>query len=57
VERIVPIATEDYPTKARRPKNSRLDLTKLRERFGITTPKWDQALALVLNEFAAQIPH
>jgi hypothetical protein len=29
---------------------------RLRERFGITTPKCDQALALVLNEFAAQIP-
>jgi len=54
VERIVPIATEDYPTKARRPKNSRLDLTRLRETFGITTPKWDQALALELDQLATQ---
>ncbi len=57
VERIVPIATEGYPTKARRPKNSRLDLTRLRETFGITTPKWDQALAPELNEIASQIAH
>ena len=52
VERIVPIATEDYPTKARRPKNSRLDLTRLRETFGIITPKWEQALALELDQLA-----
>jgi dTDP-4-dehydrorhamnose reductase len=55
VERIVPIATEDYPTKARRPKNSRLDLTRLRKTFGVSTPAWDQALALELDRFVNQI--
>ena len=35
VERIVPIATKDYPTQAKRPVNSRLDLTRLRQVFGI----------------------
>jgi len=53
VERIVPIAAEDYPTKARRPKNSRPDLTSLRKTFGISTPAWDQALALELDQLKA----
>lgn len=38
--RIVPIATGDYQTKARRPLNSRLDLTRLSLAFGISTPHW-----------------
>jgi dTDP-4-dehydrorhamnose reductase len=50
VERIIPIATEDYPTKARRPKNSRLDLTKLRKTFGISTPAWENALSVELDQ-------
>jgi dTDP-4-dehydrorhamnose reductase len=36
---------EDYPTKARRPRNSRLDLTRLQTIFGITPPSWHIALA------------
>jgi dTDP-4-dehydrorhamnose reductase len=48
VESIVPIRTEDYPAKARRPHNSRLDLTRLRQRFGIVPPSWEAALAAEL---------
>ncbi len=40
VTRIVPIATDDYRAKARRPLNSRLDLTRLSSVFGISTPPW-----------------
>ena len=36
VEQVVPISTDQYPTKARRPRNSRLDLTRLQSVFGIT---------------------
>jgi dTDP-4-dehydrorhamnose reductase len=32
-ERVIPIRTEEYPTKARRPQNSRLDLSRLSEVF------------------------
>ncbi|MCO6184846.1 dTDP-4-dehydrorhamnose reductase [Rhizobium sp. L1K21] len=34
------IATSQYPTPAKRPANSRLDCTKLRDTFGITMPDW-----------------
>jgi dTDP-4-dehydrorhamnose reductase len=57
VESIVPIATKDYSTKARRPANSRLDLTRLRQVFGIDTPKWDQALAVELDHLANEFLH
>jgi dTDP-4-dehydrorhamnose reductase len=40
VRQIVPIQTKDYPTKAVRPRNSRLDLSRLRNAFGIEMPDW-----------------
>ena len=55
VERIVPIATEDYPTKARRPRNSRLDLTRLQIIFGITPPPWQIALSPELDRLAREL--
>jgi dTDP-4-dehydrorhamnose reductase len=55
VENLVPIATEDYPTKARRPANSRLDLTRLRRVFGIDPPKWSQALSVELDQLTAAL--
>lgn len=39
-----PITTEDYPTPAKRPKNSRLDLSKIEKVFAITPSDWQQAL-------------
>jgi dTDP-4-dehydrorhamnose reductase len=43
------ITTKDFPTKAIRPANSRLDLSRLRQVFGITTPSWQQALGRELD--------
>ncbi|MGQ5525310.1 dTDP-4-dehydrorhamnose reductase [Chitinimonas sp. PSY-7] len=40
------IATEDYPTPAKRPKNSRLNLDKLQTTFGLIPPGWEEALAM-----------
>jgi dTDP-4-dehydrorhamnose reductase len=57
VECIVPIATDDYPTKAKRPANSRLDLTRLRQVFGIEPPRWEEALALELDQVASEFSH
>jgi dTDP-4-dehydrorhamnose reductase len=50
--RVTPIATADYPTKARRPANSRLDLTRLKQAFGIETLQWQDALARELDRLA-----
>jgi len=52
VEQIVPIRTDEYPTRAKRPHNSRLDLSRWRHVFGQTPPHWETALAPVLDEFA-----
>ncbi|HWC62003.1 MAG TPA: dTDP-4-dehydrorhamnose reductase, partial [Rhizomicrobium sp.] len=48
--RVVPIAAADYPTPARRPANSRLDLTKIGKAFGIVPQPWQKALSPVLAE-------
>jgi dTDP-4-dehydrorhamnose reductase len=55
-ERIIPIRTEEYPTKAVRPRNSRLDLARLKDLFGIEPPQWEAALAVELDLLVEQ-PH
>jgi dTDP-4-dehydrorhamnose reductase len=42
--RIVPIASGEYPSPARRPRNSRLSSEKLHRRFGIELPRWEACL-------------
>jgi dTDP-4-dehydrorhamnose reductase len=49
-ERLVPIRTEEYPTKAKRPRNSRLDSGRLNGIFGIRMPSWREALETELDE-------
>ena len=44
------IATEQYPTPAKRPHNSRLDCSKIKETFGIEPDNWHQSLEEMLNE-------
>ena len=44
-----PIPTEGYPLPARRPKNSRLDCSKIKRVFGIDQPDWQQALSSILK--------
>ena len=45
---VVPIRSEQYPVAARRPKNSRLDNTKLLASFGIALGDWRAEAAAVL---------
>jgi dTDP-4-dehydrorhamnose reductase len=52
VESVRPIRTQEYPTKAMRPANSRFDLTRLRGVFGLGTPAWDEALAVEPDQLA-----
>lgn len=48
------IATADYPTRARRPANSRLRTEKLSAAFGWSSPHWQEAVDAVV---ASVIPH
>ncbi|MCD0420806.1 dTDP-4-dehydrorhamnose reductase [Rubrivivax sp. JA1024] len=49
-EAIEPVPTSDYPTPARRPLNSRLDTSALRERFGLHLPPWQDGVRRMLDE-------
>lgn len=51
--RIEPIPTSEYPTPAKRPAYSVLDLQKLQTQFGIVPPDWQTALELCLADLAA----
>jgi len=51
-ERVLPIASAEYPSRVKRPANSRLDLSRLGEVFGVYPPQWDRALAAELDELA-----
>lgn len=46
--RVVAIATQDYPTRARRPSFSRLDVGKLERQLGRALPDWREGLRQVL---------
>jgi dTDP-4-dehydrorhamnose reductase len=55
--RVDPISTAEYPTRARRPKSSRLDIRKLETTFGVQMPQWQHEVertveALVRREAA-----
>ena len=47
--KVTPISTEDYPTPAARPKNSRLDSSKLEHALGIRLPHWETALDALIE--------
>jgi dTDP-4-dehydrorhamnose reductase len=49
---LLPITTDAYPTKARRPAFSVLDSTKFRTTFGLHLPAWQQGLDAVVGELA-----
>ncbi|GAB1715480.1 MAG: dTDP-4-dehydrorhamnose reductase [Nitrobacter sp.] len=53
VKTITPIAAADFPTRAERPANSRLDLSRLRDLLGVTTPAWQRALLSELDSLVA----
>ncbi len=46
------ISTEQYPTPARRPANSRLDCSKLEEVYGIKLPSWQTSTRAVVTALA-----
>lgn len=54
VPEVLPIASADYPTRARRPLNSALDCTAFERDFGVGTVDWRAALAEVIDRIAAE---
>jgi len=52
--RLVPISTNEYPTKAHRPLNSVLSNEKLLRDFGISLPNWQEDLKTVISLLDAE---
>lgn len=50
---VQPIASADYPTRARRPANSRLACGKLAADYGVELRPWREALGACMDEIAA----
>jgi dTDP-4-dehydrorhamnose reductase len=49
-DRVMPIATAQYPTPAKRPANSRLDTSRFRKTFGLRLPPWQESVSHVLQQ-------
>lgn len=50
VKRVVPILSRDYPSRASRPKNSRLNTDKLKATFNTELPSWHESLSHCLRD-------
>lgn len=50
--RVQAITTSGFPTPARRPQNSRLDTSLIRDKFGIVARPWREAVDEILMELA-----
>jgi len=53
VKSIIPIPSEQYPTPAQRPKNSKLDCTKAWSILKIKMPTWQEGLNQCMEEYIA----
>lgn len=53
LKQVTAIASEEYPTKAQRPKNSQLNTGLLAHAFEITLPPWQDALTRCMKEWYA----
>ena len=53
-EEIYPIQTEAYPLPAKRPRNSRLNVSKLTNTFGVHLPDWRKHVRRLIEELASQ---
>ena len=46
---IKPISSDAYPTLAKRPMNSRLDITKIKKTFMLELPHWEEEVKRILK--------
>ena len=51
-----PIPGSAWPSPARRPANSRLDTTQLRQAFALVLPPWQQGADHVLTQLLTKAP-
>ena len=47
---VAPLTTDQYPTPARRPTNSRLDTSRFRTTFNLRLPPWQEGVRHVLQQ-------
>jgi dTDP-4-dehydrorhamnose reductase len=47
---ILPVPSSAFPSAAKRPRNSRLDTSKLRNTFDLSLPYWQEGVARMLTE-------
>ena len=52
--RVVPIASAEYQTPARRPANSRLDCAKIARVYGVSLPHWQSSLGPCVGRILEQ---
>ncbi|MDR1091987.1 MAG: dTDP-4-dehydrorhamnose reductase [Prevotella sp.] len=48
--KVNPIATDQYPVKAKRPQYSVLDKTKIKSVFNLSIPDWEDSLSICITE-------
>jgi dTDP-4-dehydrorhamnose reductase len=51
--RVTGIPASDFPTKAARPANSRMDCQKIARVFGVEQPDWRKSLDIVLDQLGS----
>ena len=51
---INPIPADQYPSQAKRPKNSQLDSTKISKTFGIELPSWQTHIQKLIRKWALE---
>lgn len=54
---IEPVPSSAWPTRARRPHNTRLDTGKLQRTFGLHLPSWQAGVQRMLAEWWPTLPH
>jgi dTDP-4-dehydrorhamnose reductase len=52
---IEPITTAEFPTLARRPRNSRLDVGRLEQAFGVRLPHWQIGVAAAIAQIHQRV--
>lgn len=53
--RIERIKSVEYTTKARRPRNSRLDTQKIRDSYGLLARNWQEAVANIVKDLGGRV--